>query len=450
MKKKYLIIVSYLLVIASIFLSSMSKADVKHNSQEAEAALIRIKDRTHKLALKIADFWIANGLDKAGGGIYGYHDIHGNPENSSDKGLIQQARHLWFFSTLRKENFNNPSSLQVIDEICHNTYSFIVSKFHDNEDHFFRFMVNFDGTQIKDKQKQFYANAFAIYAISQYGMTFPERSIKAKEYALNCFNAIVKKGFDEDFGGYDQSQDPWYFSTKERQENVTKDYNTHLHILEAFTTLYLFTKDQDVKKKLNDLTDVFLNKMIGSRNYIHLRYKKDWAPYGNPVVSYGHDLEAIWLLMKALHALGREGENDAIKKLITVGAHSAERGFDSSKGGYFEEGIPDGNVTKTKKVWWVQAEALGGLLQLYAWTHDAGYLDKINKTLDWIEKYQVIPNVGEWYSELNAEGIPEPSALKAIAHVWKTPYHAGRALVFYEKWIDEILKQEKNSSKFSD
>ena len=250
MKKKYLIIVSYLLVIASIFLPHISKADVKVNSQEAGAALIRIKDRTHKLALKIADFWIANGFDKANGGIYGYHDIHGNPKNSADKGLIQQARHLWFFSTLRKENFNNPSSLHVLDEICHNIYSFIVTKFYDKEGHFFRFMVNFDGTQIKDNRKQFYANAFAIYGISQYGMTFPERSIKAKEYALNCFNAIVKKGFDSDFGGYDQSQDPWYFSLKERQENVTKDYNTHLHILEAFTTLYLFTKDQEVKKSL--------------------------------------------------------------------------------------------------------------------------------------------------------------------------------------------------------
>jgi len=427
----------YIIIILAFILITIHISQASITNTDNTETLNRIKERTHKLATKIADFWLAHGPDKENGGIYGFHDIKGVPDKNADKGLIQQARHLWFFSLLRKENFNNPSNLAVLDDICHNIYNFIITKFRDPEDNLFYFSVSANGNQVKSDIKQFYANAFAIYALSQYGMTFPKHSEQSKEYALNCFHAMVTKGFDSDFGGYDQSQDPWYFSAKERQDKVTKDYNTHLHILEAFTALYLFTKDSEVKEKLNSLTDIFLNKMISSRNYIHLRFKGDWTPYGDPIVSYGHDLEAIWLLKEAMDALGRNEEATAIKKLIKVGAHSAKKGFDSDKGGYFEEGVPNGDVIKSRKIWWVQAEALNGLLYLYKWTGKRKYLKRINRTLDWIEQYQLNKETGEWYSDLNSDGTPQPNALKTTGNLWKTAYHAGRACVYFQNWIHE-------------
>ena len=57
-----------------------------------------IRLRLDTLAHDAFSFWRSRGPDPKHGGFYGTLDRHGNPAAPSDKGCIQQARHLWSFS----------------------------------------------------------------------------------------------------------------------------------------------------------------------------------------------------------------------------------------------------------------------------------------------------------------------------------------------------------------
>jgi mannobiose 2-epimerase len=83
------------------------------------------------------------------------------------------------------------------------------------------------------------------------------------------------------------------------------------------------------------------------------------------VVSYGHDLETAWLLYDAARVLGRTEDEKPRAQIIKIASLSGREGFDSTHGGYFQYGIPGGAVTDRTKIWWIQAEAVLGLLRLY-------------------------------------------------------------------------------------
>lgn len=397
-------------------------------------ALIRdIQARVRILAQEVVSFWETRGVDWERGGFFGLHDISGRPDPVADKGLIQQSRHLWTFSTLQKLNFQGRSG--DFEPIADQTFTFL-TKFYRPEKQFFIFQLNASGTEVRDDTEQFYANAYAMFSLSQYAQVAPPAQREhARQLAMSVFNSLLQKGYDTEFGGFDQTHDPWYFTPEQRQAGLIKDYNTHLHILEAMTALYQLTGDARVQSHLNQLIDIFLDKMIGKRSFIPLVFAKNWSTHGAPLVSYGHDIETIWLIHEAMKVVGRGHEVSAIATLIRVGQHAADKGFDHGRGGFYEEGLYNGSVTKNGKVWWAQAEGLLGLWKLYEWTGDRQYLHQIGQTLDWIEKYQRHPVHGEWYWEVTAEGIPDTSRYNFIGGPWKTSYHSGRALLFLNEWL---------------
>jgi mannobiose 2-epimerase len=381
-----------------------------------------ILKRVKRLNGELIRFWIKNGPDPDNGGFYGKHYWTGKPDSKANKGLIQQARHLWTFSML----YYHKERSEKFKRIADNLYNFIITSFWDKNDNEFYYMVNANG-KVVSKKKQFYAISFAIYSLAQYAQAFGHR--EAIELALNCADSICKRGHDPRYGGFDQRNDPGWL-----KPSSSKELNTHLHLLESFALLYKVTRNKNIGKFLAGLYEVFLNNIIDSRSYCHPEFKQNWSPVYEPTVSYGHDLEAVWLLYEAAKALGRDGEPGLLKKLKVVGQHSSEQGFDPENGGYFYIGVAGIGPVDKRKVWWVQAEALAGLWCLYRLTRDKVHLKRLEKTLDWIEQYQRDAERGEWYGYVTSQGQPcnkeEPKG-----HEWKCSYHNIRALTFLEKWI---------------
>ena len=80
-----------------------------------------------------------------------------------------------------------------------------------------------------------------IYALSQY--YFITSDIKAKEKAVELFRLIEKHSFDNSMNGYFEAYDRGWLllndlRLSEKDANEKKTMNTHLHILEAYTSLY--------------------------------------------------------------------------------------------------------------------------------------------------------------------------------------------------------------------
>ena len=398
---------SVLLVIATTFCINSIAQD--------EEQFGRIKGEVLNLNKKLYEFWKSNGPDTDYSGFYGAHNSNGSPVSSKDKGIIQQARHLWTFSKYYELIDQN----DTVKHICDDLYRFIIENFRNPDNNEFYWMVDKTGS-VTNNEHRLYSNSFAIYGLAQYSISF--NNAEASNYALACFNAIDERTHDTVNGGFDQSGEPNWLTA-----GASKGTNTQIHLLEAFTTLFEATNNNLVKDRLNEMIDVITGKIILSGDYAHPEFESDWTPVGLPQISYGHDIETSWLLLDAARAVNRLSETDLTDNAIALGTNAIDEGYDMVNGGLFDSGIPGGDVSNSNKVWWVQAETLPGLFKLYEYTMETTYLDKLEETIKFIKENH-LTNTGEWSWYANKAGY--------MANEWKASYHSMRACMFLIDWID--------------
>jgi mannobiose 2-epimerase len=386
------------------------------------ARLDALSARLAPLASRAFAFWVEHGPDATFGGYHGTLDRAGNPIAPENKGLVQQARQLWTLSTWYERRDPSPE----LRALAERQYDFLAQHFVDDADGAFVLTLSRDGQQVMDGRKQMYAESFALYALATYGRVFAEP--EAIELALSRFQSIDVSRHDAVFGGYDQRGDPGF-----KSPGAEKDTNTHLHLMEAFTALYEATGDALVGARLAELTELIAGTLRQEANYVHSEFLLDWRPFGVSAVSYGHDLETAWLLVEAARVLGRSDDAQLGAAAVAIAEHSASRGFDPTRGGYFELGVPGGAVTDFDKVWWVQFEALAGLWWAYQLGGNAIQLDRLEQTVAWIEAAEDRP-IGEWFAITNPDGSAAGSDNKGDEY--KESYHPVRALLFVQDWID--------------
>ncbi|MBN1607343.1 MAG: AGE family epimerase/isomerase, partial [Polyangiaceae bacterium] len=324
--------------------------------------------RLGRMAKELVDFWTTRGPDPVHGGFHGFLDRRGEPASPTDKGVIQQARHLWSLSTWHERR--EPTA--CIRGLADSTYQFLVDRMCDPADGEFYYKVTRDGSSVVDSKKLLYAQAFAIYGLCTYGRVFAQREAVGR--ALRCFASVDARAHDRAHRGYDQRDDIDWLAP-----GAQKDTNTHIHLLEAFTALLDACGDERVRTRLGELVDVCVHKLLQPQGYVHADFELDYTPVGRPLTSYGHDLETAWLLVDACRALGAYPK-DVLDGAHAMGQHSAERGFDRDRGGFFYAGPPGQPPVQFDKVWWVQFEALPGLWWLYRLTGDKVHLTRLDQT----------------------------------------------------------------------
>jgi cellobiose epimerase len=173
------------------------------------------------------------------------------------------------------------------------------------------------------------------------------------------------------------------------------------------------------------------------------QWMSDWRVVTTPNnlrASYGHDVECAWLVMDALRTMSSP------TPILQVWAHNLvdhgmKYGFDTIHGGFFYGGPLGHPADDTKKEWWVQAEALVGLLEVYRMTHDAKYFAAFRQTLDFIEKHQLAPG-GGWYATCHADGSLRTNTR---SNMWQGPYHTGRSLLQSAKLLEELARSENKN-----
>jgi mannobiose 2-epimerase len=384
--------------------------------------------RLGRMGKELVDFWATHGPDRVHGGFHGFLDRRGEPAAPTDKGVIQQSRHLWSFATWHERRETAAS----IKALADSAYHFLVDRMGDPADGEFYYTVTQDGRRVADPKKLLYAQAFAIYGLCTYGRVFGDR--EALDRALRCFASVDARAHDPIHRGYDQRDDVDWLSPGAR-----KDTNTHIHLMEAFTALLDATGEEQVGRRLGELVDVCVHKLLQPRGYVHADFELDFTPVGAPLTSYGHDLETAWLLVDACRALGEYSE-DVLGGARAMGLHSAERGFDHDRGGYFYAGPPGQPPAQLEKVWWVQFEALPGLWWLYRLTGDKLHLRRLERTLTWLETGGHDDEFGEWYYSVNPDGTVGPPG-DHKGELWKASYHELRAVVLTEDWMRELSGQ---------
>jgi mannobiose 2-epimerase len=370
---------------------------------------------------RILQFWQQQALDEKYGGFVGQMDNKGSVNRDAPKGGILNARILWTFSAVYRHTAD-PQHLQLAER----SFEYLMNHFVDGEWGGIYWELDAQGKPLKTR-KQIYALAFAIYGLSEfYSATKNERAL---QQSRELYQWIESHSFDREHGGYFEA-----FSREgelledlrlsPRDRNDPKTMNTHLHILEAYANLYRIWPDRELAQQLESLIEVFLDRIVDSRTgHMNLFFTAEWKVTAD-LVSYGHDIEASWLLQEAAEVLGNRELLQRVKKVAVEMARATEEGLQPDGSLYHELDREEGHYD-THREWWVSAEAMVGFLNAYQLTNEPKFLEQSLNSWKFAQKHFLDKEKGEWFWGVYDDYSPMKGEDKI--GFWKCPYHNSRA-----------------------
>ncbi len=381
----------------------------------------------------ILRFWLDKSIDREYGGYFMHFDEAGVRKAENTKAIVTQARTLWLFSRASRNDYEG-QGMPARDELL----SAARHGFHYLRDHmwdstyggFFWTLDPVAGT-IPMPGKHLYGQSFALYALAEYYRASGDPEPLALADRLT--DLLERRAYDTRYGGYEETfERDWtkppkgttgYMGLSDR-----KLMNTHLHLLEAFTTYLDARETPRVRHRLEELVQIQSNAVVRKRlGACTDKYERDWTPItdgANGRVSYGHDIENVWLLADANRALGHSSY--PLRDLFSaLWEYAFAHGYDREQGGLFYSGEPGAPASNREKSWWVQSEVLVSVLTMYELTGERRYLDVFEQTWNLAKTKLVDRKSGEWRARV--PDAASPGGDKATN--WKAGYHNGRAMI---------------------
>jgi len=378
----------------------------------------------------ILDYWMEYTPDHEHDGFVGRVDDRDRPDPEAPKGLVMHSRILWTFSAAWRHT-RNAGYLMMACRAC----EYLLNHFLDDEQGGAFWSLDAAGRPLNDR-KQIYGQAFFLYGLTEFYRAGGELSIL--HAAISLFRVIEDHSFDPRHKGYYEAfardwQPLQDLRLSEKDDNGQKTMNTHLHVLEAYSNLYKCWPDSLLRQQIIGLLEVFDRYMVDPRSgHLLLFFDEDWQSRST-LISYGHDIEAAWLLQEAAETIGDEEWIARTRGLAVRIANAALEGLDEDGGLWYErEGSlasdppgrsPDALVRE--KHWWPQAEAMVGFLHAWQLTGDETWYHRSLGSWAFVKKYLLAPMGKEWYWGVLADHSPMPAQDKA--GFWKCPYHNSRA-----------------------
>jgi mannobiose 2-epimerase len=373
--------------------------------------------------VNILNYWMTKAIDSSSGGFYGGLTDDDQPVPGAVKGSVLNARILWTFSAA----YNLTKKKQYLG-IAKRAVTFIRGCFVDPVYGGVYWSTTAEG-RAADNKKQIYALAFTIYGLSEYYKATLEDD--ALTLAKSLYNDIEKYSFDAKKGGYFEAfTRDWNviedLRLSDKDANEKKTMNTHLHVLEAYTNLYRVWPDEQLGKQIIGLLESFEKYIIDKKNHHLILFLDENWNVKSDAVSYGHDIEASWLLLEAAEVLGDELIISRIKELAVKIAGAAAEGLNAD-GSMNYEFEPATDHLIAEKHWWVQAEAIVGFFNAWQLTGDEIFLKNAIAAWDFTQQHLIDHINGEWYWGVDKEN----SVMDGFGKVgfWKCPYHNSRACI---------------------
>lgn len=410
--------------------------------------LERIRDN---LENGIIPFWMERAIDTEHGGYRTNFNEKGEALDMPEKYLNTQARLLWSFSRFLRAYPDRKEFRKMADAGA----DFIISRFWDAKHGGWFWKVKSDGSGVDDG-KVVYGQSFAVYAFAEYFRATGDR--RGLDYASRTFDLLQKYTADTLRGGYyenlerDWTPAPGGFCAGDR-----KGLDTHMHLMEAFTTLSAASGEEIHRRKLIEVMELIARRMVDpetgcGRNQFDLEFKpipaiairRTWnaeregdAPATpTDTTSYGHNVELAWLMRDAIQAakipIGPYLE--IIRRLLS---HAAEHGVDREFGGIYRDGTAGGGPLIREKEFWQHSEVLVGFLDGVELFGDERYLDTFEAVWKFVDRHMIVPGIGEWRVLLNREGTPIDSN---VGNEWKVSYHTGRSMIECVARLERLSK----------
>jgi mannobiose 2-epimerase len=392
---------------------------------------------TRELLDDILPFWCRHAVDDAGWGFHGAVDAQGKPLPGAERGLVLNARIAWTFSAICRAHPSRSDSLLLARRAC----DALFGPFSDSEHGGFFWTVAPIGEPL-DTRKQTYGQAFAIYGLCEFhALTGDARAL---ELARRTFALVEQHCRDWTLGGYVESlARDWTpmarMQLSERDLEAPKSFNTNLHVLEAYTSLLRLWRHAPLHDALAELVRIHLDHIYdAATGRFRLFFDNEWRPLSDGI-SYGHDIEAAWLLHLAARTLG---DNELLRRtralVLSVADAVLACGFDAVHGGVFYNGDPGGPVDRDKH-WWPQVEGAVGFLDAWELSSEPArtrYYQAAWRCWDFALTHLRDREHGEWRQRSTADGRPTGDGEKIS--LWKCPYHNARACLEIQRRLSAV------------
>ena len=376
----------------------------------------------------ILSYWMKYAMDDQFGGFAGRIDHCNQVEKKADKGSVLNSRILWSFSAAYRIT-KNADYLNCAQR----AYDYFIDHFIDKKYGGIYWRTNFEGHPV-DRKKQVYAQGFGIYALSEFYRAAGNET--AKQHAIDLFNLVEKYSYDAIKTGYtDAFAENWQemedLRLSEKDANEKKTMNTHLHILEGFSNLYHIWPDELLGQRIKELLLNFTDHIIDKKNnHLVLFFDEAWNRKSS-IISYGHDIEAAWLLQEAAETIDDAALVARTRGIAVQMATAAAEGLDKDGGLWYEYEPATGHLIKEKH-WWPQAEAIVGFFNAWQVSGNNEYLQYALDNWSFTKNHIRDNKLGEWVWGVNAACAVMNENDKV--GIWKCPYHNSRACI-------EIMKR---------
>ena len=398
-----------------------------------------------ELTEDILPYWLKYSVKPDGSGFYGAAGLRGEPVEAN-LSCVLTARILWTYSEAAIHYPGRPEYRSMAEL----AFGVLQGTFVDTVNGGYFMEIAPDGSVASDV-KHTYAQAFVIYALSKYMELADDKRVMA--IIRDFYHLLESKAKDPEHPGYFEAfTRDWklYGENRMADHNEPRSMNTHLHVMEAYAALFRVWKDEKVKQRLSELLVLFTDKIIRESGHLGIFFDEQFneVSASKGTCSFGHDIEASWLLMEAAEILGDPAILGKMKPLcIRMAAAVAREGVDQD-GGLFLESTRYGSHLRTNKHWWPQAENLVGFMNAYQMTGNPEYREIVRKAWNFIDTHLIDHEHGEWFTKVNRLGVPylvEPADDPSPYYLndrkidpWKCPYHNGRAMMEMVRRCNEV------------
>jgi cellobiose epimerase len=434
-----------------IVLALFASCQTEDKSENTESKYHSIAEEMEiSLRENLLQTWYPKAIDRDSGGYFSNFTYDFQlKDDLQEKMIVTQARHLWSNSKAAKIY---PNETHYAEGAKHG-FEFLRDKMWDQENGGFYQLVSRSGQPLfeKSEYKTAYGNSFAIYALAAYFDASGDSA--GLDLAIEAFNWLEKNSHDPKHKGYfqhlDQDGTPIVRSadTPSSSELGYKDQNSSIHLLEAFTELYMVWKDPLLKERLEEMLLLVRDTITNDKGSLVLFFQSDWTPVsfqnrseevimkhkGLDHVSYGHDVETAYLILESSHVLGWKDDQVTLTKAKKMVDHALSFGWDNDLAGFFDEGYyftgeEKPRVIKDTKNWWAQSEGMNTLLLMaeYFPQDERDYFRKFEQLWQYNLDYLIDHDHGDWF----AGGLDKQPDLKTAdkGHIWKANYHQFRAM----------------------
>ena len=382
-------------------------------------------------ARHLLSWWSSHMVDEVCGGFWGEVDFDDKPVPQAPKSAILTTRLLWFFSAMAGY-LASDDALQL----AHRAANYVKTYFLDTEHGGIWWLLDPKG-QVLDAKKQAYAQAFAVYAFAEYYHATGDQT--GLMLARQLQREIDERFWDPGRGGYIEATSALGFPAQnqrlsEKDADQPKTMNTHLHILEAYTRLHHVAPDEVSNAALSRVLNLFLERFVDQTHHnLKLFFDLDWQDHSE-AVSFGHDIEASWLIWEAAVALNEPDLMARVKIVSLDLAREVLRRGTKADGGLCYERHFSGDVDRAGE-WWGQAEGLVGFINAWELSGDIAFLHAAEAL--WLHTREQFGAGGTeewtWYAKDSGRDLTYKAGM------WKCPYHNGRAMME----LDRRLKRAR-------